>query len=432
MIRLPVPPRSTPSIDRRVPVTRAPWTIALVALLALAAALASPLVRGHELRPAVADLARDGDTLAISLRVNVEALLAGIGVEHDDTDDSPRAADYDALRALAPDALRARLDGFLPELLDGLELTAPDGPRLDVRLASAELPPVGDVRVVRDSTLRLEASLGGAERVRWRWAETFGPVIVRSASGDGPDAFSVYLLPGDTSDPLPLGRSSAADAEASASPAPDAASSDGSADAGEADGGETTRRGGGVPSGTFANYVRVGFVHIVPLGLDHILFVVGLFLLAPRARPILWQVTAFTLAHSVTLALATLGLVSVPGRVVEPLIALSIVVVAVENLFAARLHRWRIAFVFAFGLLHGLGFASVLEDVGGGTGAFLTRLLAFNVGVELGQLAVVLTCFALVGYWFRDRSWYRSVVTVPGSLAIASIGLFWFVERVLG
>ena len=409
MIRLPVPPRSTPSTDRRVPIPRAPWAIALVALLALAAALASPLARGHELRPAVADLARDGDTLAISLRVNVEALLAGIGVEHDDTDDSPRAADYDALRALAPDALRARLDGFLPELLDGLELTAPDGPRLDVRLASAELPPVGDVRVVRDSTLRLEASLGGAERVRWRWAETFGPVIVRSASGDGPDAFSVYLLPGDTSDPLPLGPASATDAGASAAPASDA-----------------------VPSGTFANYVRVGFVHIVPLGLDHILFVVGLFLLAPRARPILWQVTAFTLAHSVTLALATLGLVSVPGRVVEPLIALSIVVVAVENLFAARLHRWRIAIVFAFGLLHGLGFASVLEDVGGGTGAFLTRLLAFNVGVELGQLAVVLTCFALVGYWFRDRSWYRSVVTVPGSLAIASIGLFWFVERVLG
>ena len=403
MTRVPttLPPLARPAGRRR----RA--CLVLVALSLVVPSLASRSVAAHELRPAVADLARDGDALEIALRVNVEALIAGIGVAHEDTDDSPQAADYDALRALDPTALAGRLERFLPRLLEGLVLVDEGGRRLEPALAATELPEVGDVRVARDSTLRLVAPLpADATALTWRWSRDFGPVIVRSARADGPDAFSVYLLPGETSDPLPLG----------------------SAEGGED--GATARSG--VPVGTFLNYVNVGFRHIVPLGIDHVLFVVGLFLLAPRARPIFWQVTTFTLAHSVTLALATFGIVSVPARIVEPLIALSIVVVALENLFTSRLHRWRLLVVFAFGLLHGLGFASVLADVGGGTGAFVTRLIAFNVGVELGQLLVVALCFAAVGWWFRDAPWYRRVVAVPGSLAIGAIGLLWFVQRAFG
>ena len=159
---------------------------------------------------------------------------------------------------------------------------------------------------------------------------------------------------------------------------------------------------------------------------------IGLFLYAPRARPLLLQVTAFTLAHTVTLALGTLDVVRVPGSVVEPLIALSIVYVCVENIWARgrRMGAWRPAIIFAFGLLHGLGFASVFEEYGIPDGQLVPALLAFNIGVELGQITVLAACFLLVGLWFRDRDWYRSVITVPGSILIGLIGLYWVVTRI--
>jgi hypothetical protein len=115
--------------------------------------------------------------------------------------------------------------------------------------------------------------------------------------------------------------------------------------------------------------------------------------------------------------------------VVEPLIAASIVYVAVENIFSPRLHSWRPVIVFGFGLLHGLGFAGVLSDIGISEEYFVTALASFNIGVELGQIAVILCCFLLVGLWFRNRSWYRSVITVPASAVIALVGAYWFVER---
>ncbi|MEM6734376.1 MAG: HupE/UreJ family protein, partial [Myxococcota bacterium] len=136
-------------------------------------------------------------------------------------------------------------------------------------------------------------------------------------------------------------------------------------------------------------YLVQGVLHIVPKGLDHILFVLGLFLLSTAWKPLLWQVSAFTLAHSVTLGLSMAGVWQMPGHIVEPIIAASIVYVAVENIFTTDLNPWRPVLVFAFGLLHGLGFAGVLGEIGMPTDAFFTALLAFNVGVELGQLAVI-------------------------------------------
>jgi hypothetical protein len=111
-------------------------------------------------------------------------------------------------------------------------------------------------------------------------------------------------------------------------------------------------------------YLRLGFTHILPRGLDHVLFVLGIFLLAVDLKPVLWQVSAFTLAHTITLALTVYGVVSLSPRIVEPLIALSIVYVAVENVFTSKLHAWRPVIVFCFGLLHGMGFAGVLNEIG--------------------------------------------------------------------
>ena len=177
-------------------------------------------------------------------------------------------------------------------------------------------------------------------------------------------------------------------------------------------------------------YFELGFTHILPNGFDHVLFVVGIFLLTSRWRSIVAQVSTFTVAHSITLALTMYGIVSLPAKVVEPMIALSIAYVAIENLVVRELKPWRLALVFSFGLLHGMGFAGVLRDLGLPRSAFLTALVTFNVGVEAGQLSVIAIAFAACAYWqHRDRIAYRRFVVVPASLAIALTGLFWTVQR---
>lgn len=186
--------------------------------------------------------------------------------------------------------------------------------------------------------------------------------------------------------------------------------------------------GAGTLSGSVARYLVLGIEHIIPKGLDHILFVTGLFLLSTRWKPLLWQITAFTVAHSLTLALSIYDVVALPSRLVESLIALSIAYVAFENVVTAEMKPWRPAVVFGFGLLHGLGFAGVLRELGLPQGEFVSALVLFNVGVELGQLTVVAAAFLLVG-WFRRARWYRRRVVIPASVAIGVVGLYWVAER---
>ena len=178
-----------------------------------------------------------------------------------------------------------------------------------------------------------------------------------------------------------------------------------------------------------ATYLGLGFTHILPKGLDHILFVLGLYLLSTRLRPVVAQVTTFTVAHTITLALATSGILSLPSRVVEPLIALSIAYVALENLWTTELKPWRIALVFAFGLLHGMGFAGVLSELGLPRRELTAALLGFNLGVEGGQLAVIGLTFVTLG-WLRHKPWYRQRAVRPLSLAIGAVGLYWTVQRI--
>lgn len=178
-------------------------------------------------------------------------------------------------------------------------------------------------------------------------------------------------------------------------------------------------------------WVKAGFEHILPKGLDHILFVLGLFLLAPRWKPLLAQSAAFTVAHSITLALVVTGVFSVSGAIVEPLIALSIAYVAVENLFVKELKPWRLGLVFALGLLHGMGFAGVMMELEIPEGQVLEPLLGFNVGVELGQVAVLGLAF-LVTCWCLGKEKVWGKVRMVSSLLIAVTGLYWTVERVVG
>jgi hypothetical protein len=179
----------------------------------------------------------------------------------------------------------------------------------------------------------------------------------------------------------------------------------------------------------FKVYLQLGYTHILPLGLDHILFVLSLFLLSPSLKTIIWQATAFTIAHSITLGLAMYGLVSSPPHIVEPIIALSIMFVAIENMITQKLRPSRIIVVFAFGLIHGLGFAGALKELGLPKREFFNALISFNVGVELGQLTIILAAWFILGKWFNQKPWYRSRIVNPISVVIALIALYWTVER---
>ena len=178
------------------------------------------------------------------------------------------------------------------------------------------------------------------------------------------------------------------------------------------------------------DYLIIGFEHIIPKGLDHILFVLGLFLFASRFSQLVVQVSLFTVAHTITLASASIGLVNIPSNIVEPLIALSISYVALETLWHTRMGWSRLIIIFAFGLLHGLGFASVLMEIGLNQRHFIIGLVAFNVGVEIGQLVVICAAYLFIGILFFKTRFYRSFVQIPLSLVIGAIGGWWFIERI--
>ncbi len=355
-------------------------------------------LRAHEFLPAVADLSfdRDAATYVMEIELNLEALIAEVEPDLTDTNDSVNAERYDELRAFDPAALNAEFETFRDTFINGLGIKI-DGTANTPSVTNLNVPEVGNFELPRVSTVTLEGSLpASASEFQWQWTRDFGTISLRADNPASRDSYVALLDPGVASDVLEI---------------------------------DNLRSRSTVE--IILDYIRIGFEHILPKGLDHILFVVGIFLLSPKWRPILWQVTAFTLAHTVTLGLGAAGYVNLPPSFVEPLIAASICYVAIENILRPTLSPWRPMIVFAFGLLHGLGFAGVLSEIGIPEGQFLISLLAFNVGVEIGQLAVIAICFALVGIWFGKKEWYRRVITIPASLAIAAIGAYWVIERTL-
>lgn len=352
----------------------------------------------HELRPSVADLKLlSGDRYQVTIATNVEALISKIGAEHLDTEQSANAGQYDKLRSLSPAKIIVAFESFRPVFLSELEIYF-DGVR-NVPLSSiVQVAEIGDTDLARESLIVVTGKLPkGATQFKWVWPKNYGASIIRvdeheKAQGEG---YAAFLRAGVESDVIALK--------------------------------------GAKPLSFFETvriYIEVGFTHIIPKGLDHILFVVGLFLLSVKLRALLWQITAFTIAHTVTLALGMLGFVTISAAIVEPLIAASIIYVAVENIMTDKLQKWRPFIVFCFGLLHGLGFAGVLASIGLNSGSFITGLISFNIGVELGQFAIIAICYFAVGYWFGSKTWYRKYISIPASVFIALIALWWVYERV--
>lgn len=367
-------------------------------LMGLLCALAASAASAHEIRPAIVTVAfADNARYLIEISANMEALLAGVSPTHKDTADAPNARAYNALRALPVEALRARIKAHAQALLSGVHVEF-DGARATPAIESIDVPAPGNLAVARITRLHLAGDIPAGARVfRWSYAPEFGSNVLRVRRAGSEEIYAVWLTEGGLSPPIPLAGPMAAKSRVE----------------------------------VMTEYTALGFIHIVPEGLDHILFVLGLFLLSARPRPLLLQITAFTVAHSITLGLAIYGVFSLPPAVVEPLIAASIVYVAVENVCTQTLKPWRVLLVFGFGLLHGMGFAGVLQEIGLPRSEFLTALLTFNLGVELGQLTVVVLAFLLVGGLRRDARRYRARVVIPASVAIALTGLYWTVERAL-
>ena len=350
----------------------------------------------HEVTPNIADIYVDSKSITVEIRFNAEAFLARIDLSNvENTDDAEQASDYQRFRELTADELAQSFESNWQSFAARLKLQSSTLTQMHVLdFIQLMVPNIDDPKLPRLSSLTFRSDRLDQNAITFTLGEEFGSTILRQMGVD--EGLTQYLAPGQKSDAM--------------------------------------QQDIGLRKSAFARlseYVPIGFDHVVPQGLDHILFVFGLFLLSLKTSTLLWQISAFTLAHTITLIAGALGLISVPASIVEPLIAASIVFVAVENVFFSKLNKWRTLLVFGFGLLHGLGFASVLAEFGLPKEQFLSALIGFNIGVELGQLSVIAIAYLLLGLTFGQKPYYRTVITIPASCIIAAVGTWWVFERLL-
>ena len=350
--------------------------------------------QSHEVNPAIADILQKKDGVQLEIRLNIEALLSGIDLSNvSNTDEAKQSAKYDFYRGRSEIDLKSDFSKIWPSLETEIKIKQ-DNELVALKLENIIVEGQQNFDYPRFSTIVFVASVDPYRPFSFQWSKAYGDIVLRGPSSE--NGFTQYLQAGIESSDITIGQQ------------PEYKFSK-----------------------VFFEYIPVGFTHIIPKGLDHILFVVGIFFLSTKLSALFWQITFFTLAHSVTLAMASLGIVKISPSIVEPLIAASIVYVAVENFYSKTLKLRRSIIVFCFGLLHGLGFASVLVEFGLPVQQFLPALVGFNIGVELGQISIVLILFGLIGYWFNTKTWYRKLITLPISSVVGLIGLYWFFERVI-
>ncbi len=358
-------------------------------------------------KPALVEISvNTNGSYRIEIRASIEALLTGINSRYKNTKDSPDAQAYDDLRVLPGIQLRQAFHPFEKDFLQQVKVFF-DAQLTRSQISSVTIPEPGYVKVPRISLIVLEGEAPVTARtLTWYYPARFGDNAVRVRQVDEANekwhwSAWQWLKNDEPSEAFSLT--------------------------------EVFTRQSFLQ--VVSIYIVSGFEHILPKGLDHILFILGIFLLSIRMRPLLWQVTMFTIAHTITLGLSMNGVINLAANIVEPLIALSIAFIAVENIISPTLHKSRLVIVFIFGLLHGMGFASVLADFGMPENDFATALISFNIGVEIAQIAIILLAYLLFGYWLRSKlaneQQYRTIVVIPGSLFIALIGLYWTYDRIV-
>ena len=372
-----------------------------IMLYLLSAVMAPNYTLADLVKPALVEISVYADGhYRIELRASIEAMMTGINSKYKNTQDSPFAAAYDELRNMPPEELRKKFSLFEKELYKEIILKF-DGKKTPLHITDIHIPERGYTKVPRISLITFEGKIDkSVKQLSWYYPARFSDNAARVRQVDTENEkwhwSSWQWLRKDQ-----VSKAFSLEEIFTEPPA----------------------------SEVIAEYIVAGFEHIIPKGLDHILFIFGIFLLSVKLKPLIQQATMFTLAHSITLSLAMFNVVSLPASIVEPLIALSIAYIGFENIVAHKLKSSRLALVFGFGLLHGLGFANVLADFGMPESAYATALVGFNLGVEFGQLAILTAAYFGITYWFKSKEHFHRYITVPGSVVITLIGLYWTWDR---
>ena len=353
----------------------------------------------HEIRPSIADYKIEENILYFDIRLNAELILSGIDASNiTDTNSSPLSATYDDLRSLTRENLKILLIESWDDIQSKINLNINDV-STKFELVDINIEANRDFEISRDSILYLKYELDeDDEFLTFKWSEKYGPIIIREINElkKEDDLYTEYLQAGLQTDKIFIKS-------------------------------ENTQS----IFKSIINYFILGIQHIIPKGLDHILFIVGLFFFSVTLRPLLIQVTMFTIAHSITLIFVSVSYINVNPLIVEPIIALSIAYVGIENIFKQYVKEYlRYIIIFFFGLLHGLGFALVLSDIGYQSSKLILNLISFNLGIEAAQIFIILFLYILLGIKFSNKKYYRYIFQVPVSLFIALVGIYWFFERI--
>ena len=355
--------------------------------------ISSAPLYSHEIKPAIVDITILEGKASIEFKLNAETILSEIDASvYDDTNNSPQFQKYDELRSLSASEIEKLVLEDKFNFLNKIKIISGDKD-VGVVLNKVTTFEEENSELPRNTILNLDLELTDSS-FSIQFNKKLGPVVIRQFEDSTKETalLTTYLQPGEKS-PLLSNQSQS------------------------------------TAGNTIIEYLILGIEHIVPKGLDHILFIIGIFFYALKFKPLLLQVTMFTVAHSITLILASFNLIFIPAAIVEPLIALSISYVAIENIFQKRSTLLRYLIIFIFGLIHGLGFAFVLGDIGLNTGQLVLSLISFNIGVEIAQIAIIILA-SIIFIIPSRQSWYRAFLQIPISVTISMIGLYWFIERI--
>ncbi len=345
------------------------------------------------IKPTLAEVSIYEQHIELELHTNIEALITGIGTQYRDSTKAPNASEYDELRKLSASALKATFTEFEPTFLERIDLSI-NGVSLELSQTNIAIEDVGYTQRPRASRITYRAPYNKIGELSWLFDEIYGDNAFRFRFVEK-DEYTwqtwQYLSAGtpiqiDLQKFQPQSRWD-----------------------------------------TFLQFITIGFKHVIPLGLDHILFVITMVLGVMSMYRALLYVSSFTLAHTLTLGLSTYDIVALSPEIIEPIIALSIVIMALDKLIFHMRSSYNGLLIFAFGLLHGLGFALMLREFI--DKHILVSLAGFNIGVELAQVVVVIVIM-LIFFMIpseRIRIWLTRII----AFGIALIGLQMFLERIL-
>ena len=353
----------------------------------------------HEIKPSIADFTYEEGYLNFKIRLNAELILSNIDASIVfNTESSSLSEIYDKFRILSKKDLGEMFQNSWSEISSNIDIKINNETK-KINLIKTEVEDIKNFEISRDTHVYFRVLLDeNSEQFTFRWVKNYGPIILRENNNNKleDELVTEYLQSGMESSQFSFKENNFSKT-----------------------------------FNSFTKFFVLGIQHIIPKGLDHILFIFGLFLFSSSLKKLISQITIFTIAHSITLIFVSLSLMRINPQIVEPIIALSIVYIGLENIFKKYIKEYlRYVVILFFGLLHGLGFALVLSDIGYRSTDLFINLISFNIGIEVAQISIVLVLYLLVALNFAKNKNYRMFFQVPSSILISSIGLYWFFERI--